>query len=359
MINNLETLLDLLPQDYESQCFETKAMQRKREIKTPKDLMMLILIYLTQGCSLLEISNYADMMGIAKISAVAFMKRFAKCRKWLERIVSQLRPGCLVDYDKSRCLQGYRIIALDASTVTDAGAVKRLWRLHYAIDLFEMKSLQYRITDDKTGESLTNFAVEKGDIVIADRAYGSKKSIEHCLASGGDFIFRLKSEAFRLYDEHKNRLNLPGFLEGLSEGSEAEITVHIESSDKKLIKCRVCWVKKSEEAIKQSRRKINRLDSKRQVKTNEKAKRFNDYIVVITSLPASISATDILSLYRLRWQVELYFKRLKSIMGFGELPKKKDDGIMAWLNGKLMIALLLEKTIAEAASFSPADYEQS
>ncbi|MBR2700352.1 MAG: hypothetical protein IKE76_17365, partial [Clostridia bacterium] len=27
-------------------------------------------------------------------------------------------------------------------------------------------------------------------------------------------------------------------------------------------------------------------------------------------------------LYRYRWQVELYFKRLKSILNYGELPKK-------------------------------------
>jgi IS4 transposase len=38
-----------------------------------------------------------------------------------------------------------------------------------------------------------------------------------------------------------------------------------------------------------------------------------------------ISKDEVLATYRLRWQVENYFKRLKSILGFGELPKKKES----------------------------------
>ena len=59
-----------------------------------------------------------------------------------------------------------------------------------------------------------------------------------------------------------------------------------------------------------------------------------------------------LDAYRYRWQVELYFKRLKSILDYGELPKKTEDSIFAWLNGKLMIALLIEKMVGRA-TFSP------
>ena len=50
-----------------------------------------------------------------------------------------------------------------------------------------------------------------------------------------------------------------------------------------------------------------------------------------------------MELYRFRWQVEIYFKRLKSILDFGELPKKTPESALAWLNGKLMVALLMEK----------------
>ena len=88
------------------------------------------------------------------------------------------------------------------------------------------------------------------------------------------------------------------------------------------------------------------------MKTSDKAFRFNEYVVVATSLDDGISAADIMELYRYRWQVELYFKRLKSILGLGELPKKSEDSIFSWLNGKLMIALLIEKMIGQT-DFSP------
>lgn len=50
--------------------------------------------------------------------------------------------------------------------------------------------------------------------------------------------------------------------------------------------------------------------------------------------------------------IEDNFKRLKSILDFGELPKRRPDSVIAWLNGKLMIALLIEILLSKT-SFSP------
>jgi hypothetical protein len=79
---------------------------------------------------------------------------------------------------------------------------------------------------------------------------------------------------------------------------------------------------------------------------------FNEYIVVVTSLPDSVTAEEVLETYRRRRQVEIRFKRLKSILDFGDLPKKNPAASRVWLNGKIMGALLIEAFIAKA-SFSP------
>jgi transposase len=84
---------------------------------------------------------------------------------------------------------------------------------------------------------------------------------------------------------------------------------------------------------------------------SDAAKLFNKYVVLVTSLPKNITAEQVMESYRLRWQVEICFKRLKSILDFGELPKKTDGSTMAWLCGKLMVALLIESVMAK--SFSP------
>jgi hypothetical protein len=57
------------------------------------------------------------------------------------------------------------------------------------------------------------------------------------------------------------------------------------------------------------------------------------------------------------WQIELCFKRMKSLLGLGALPKKREDSCRAWLHGKLLIALLLERLLDEAEHFSPWGYE--
>jgi hypothetical protein len=350
---NIEKIMELLPSGYEKACYEKKAIERKREIKNAKDLMKLCLIYLSQKCSLMEISEIARLMGIGKISDVAFMKRFAKCGEWFKWILNEISPKGIVSYEKPEGMGKYDFIALDASDIVEKGATKRVFRLHYAIDIFTMTSAEYKITTEKTGESLTNFTIKPNYLVIGDRAYASKTGIEYCLEKGGNFIFRIRNKAFKLYDENGKEINLLKELEKATETEAADISVYMENSKKELIELRICAIKKNAEEIEKSNKRLHRKERRKQLIISEETKKTHDYIFVITSLPSEIKAYEIMSVYRFRWQVELYFKRLKSIMDFGDLPKKKEEGITAWLNGKLIVAMLLEKLLS-GVDFSPS-----
>ena len=67
-------------------------------------------------------------------------------------------------------------------------------------------------------------------------------------------------------------------------------------------------------------------------------------MLILTSLDvAQFSAEDILAIYRLRWQIELLFKRLKSLLHLDELPAKDPDLVRCWIYAKLIAALLLEE----------------
>jgi Transposase DDE domain len=58
-------------------------------------------------------------------------------------------------------------------------------------------------------------------------------------------------------------------------------------------------------------------------------------VIVFTTVPESeMSATEVLEHYRSRWQIELVFKRLKSILAIGHLPKYDDQSSRSWLYGK-------------------------
>ena len=102
---------------------------------------------------------------------------------------------------------------------------------------------------------------------------------------------------------------------------------------------------------------MKRKESKKQLKYNANTYIFNEYMVVSTSLGSTFSVEEIIELYRYRWQVELYFKRLKSIINYGEMPKKSEKSVFAWLNGKLMVSLLIE-SILGSEDFSPYEDEE-
>lgn len=350
---NIEKIMEMLPEGYEQACYETKAIERNREIKNPAELMKLCIIYLSQKCSLIEISEIARLMGIGKLSDVAFMKRFAKCGEWFKWILENISPAKIMSYQKPTNMEKYTFVALDASDVCEKGATKRVWRLHYAIDIFTMTSLEYKITSGKTGESLTNFTIKPEYLVLGDRAYATKTGIEHCLENGGNFICRIRNKAFKLYDKNKAEINLLEQLASATEKEALDIEVYMENAKKNLIKLRICAIKKTAEEIEKTKKKIHRLQQRRQFTLSDETKMTHEYIFVITSLPDDIKAMEVLSVYRFRWQVELYFKRLKSIMDFGDLPKKKQESVVAWLNGKLIVALLLEKLLS-AVDFSPS-----
>lgn len=85
---------------------------------------------------------------------------------------------------------------------------------------------------------------------------------------------------------------------------------------------------------------------------------FAQFITVFTTFPeAEFTAPQVLEWYRLRWQVELIFKRFKQLAALGHLPKYDDRSARAWLYGKLVVALLTEKLIQQASAFSPWGYE--
>lgn len=360
---NVDSLIERLPKGYEQACFDQKAIIRKREVKEPKSLIRLVLIYLVGGYSLIEMSVIAVELGIGKLSDTAFMNKFAKCKGWLEWIISQIIPNPIIEYTKPQNLDDYTIAAVDASDVSEKGRSGQAFKLHYMIDIFSMCAVAFKLTDRKTGESLLNFDVKqigKKLLIIADRAYGTLKSITHCMDNQADFILRLRHKAFDLYDANGTKLDLLSKIADVTCETAVSIEVYAHVFTKKLTRLRVCAIKIPNDKLAQVERKGYRKGKgyKKRTKTSDEAAQLRKFVVVVTSLPESISADEIVKLYGLRWQIELYFKRLKSIMDFGNVPLKRSDSIMAWLSGKVLISLLIEQMLSEV-SFSPCGEIQS
>ena len=79
-----------------------------------------------------------------------------------------------------------------------------------------------------------------------------------------------------------------------------------------------------------------------------------EFMILSTSLPAeSYPATDVLAVYRLRWQIELAFKRLKSLLRMDRLPTRTDRASRSWLTAHLILALLCDDLSQEFLNSSP------
>jgi len=119
-----------------------------------------------------------------------------------------------------------------------------------------------------------------------------------------------------------------------------------------LLKGRLCALRKSKEAIEKANKQLRRIDSKKGCKLQPATLEHAEYITLFTTVMChTLKGVKILSLYRGRWQVELVFKRLKGIVGIGHLPKYNPESCIAWLYGKMVVALLVERLYQEAEFF--------
>jgi hypothetical protein len=363
--DNIRLIMKELPADYEADSVRTGAMRRKSGvIRNPADLMWLLLAHLSLGASLAATAALSSAAGLGTLSAVAVMKRLVTSNAWLQAVLSKMAPQSVARYLAPKGLDGYRVLAVDTSYVmSGVSKFAKRWCLHFALDLRTLCAAKWKITDDNMGETLRNFDFGDGDLVLGDRAYSTFASMSHCLSQGAEFILRLRSNAFLVYGKDGQRIDLLARLREAPANRAVDIPVWVEMGkylgekegpNTGRSQLRICALRKSEEAFAATLKKIDRWAYKKQMKRSEEAREFNGFFVVVTSLPKDVSAREALAAYRYRWQVELYFKRFKSLLGGGEIPKKRDECMEAWLNGKMLLAMLIEVCLSKA-DFSPLD----
>ena len=169
---------------------------------------------------------------------------------------------------------------------------------------------------------------------------------------------RLKHKAAKYYDEDGHRVELLPLLRELAAGEVLDVTLHYYSEPRKPASAkplRICAIRKSPEQVERAKRKTRRkMRAPHKKPLDPAAIEMSEYFVVGTSLPTdAFSSAQVLELYRLRWQVELAFKRLKSIMQLGQRPKTDPESCRAWLYGKMLYALLCYAIVDKGRSFSP------
>jgi hypothetical protein len=354
-------LASLLPEGWRNLARETGAMKRARgSVDSPDVLLQLLFLHVATGLSLKQAAARATTQGLVSVSDVALMKRLRSSEEWLRELAKRMFESSRFAAKVSLAPEGRRVRAVDATTVEEPGATGTNWRVHYSIGLPEMRCDFYQLTDATGGETYTQLPVERGDIILGDRGYCHRKGVAHVLRDHGDVIVRFHSTSFPLLvpdpGSEKSLTVLP-LLRDLEGCQPGEWAARFETDGERW-PIRLCAVRKSVAAAEVAKEKILRAARKKQRKVQPQTLEFAEYVVVLATLENGLlNASEILELYRARWQIELCFKRFKSLLQLGHLPKRSDKSARAWIQGKLLTVLLIERLIQEADLFSPWGFD--
>ena len=351
-------LVSFLPGNWRELAASTGALKGLRKDKSAEKLLRVLLLHLGCGHSLRETVVRARKAGLAELSSVALWKRLKKSRHWLQALCLELFRERGVELTAGG---GMQMRAIDATTVKEPGKSGSLWRLHYSVRLPSLACDFFRLTGTRgrgTGESLRQFPIREGDYLLADRGYSTATGIGYVAQAGGRVTVRVNTRSLPLQTSGARPFRLLKKVSTLqSPGDIGSWAARVIGPRGVPVAGRVCALRKTEEAIEIAHRSLHRKASKKGKKLQPRTLEFARYVILFTSFPAAdFPAAEVLEWYRVRWQVELVFKRFKSLAALGHLPKRDDESAQAWLYGKLLVALLVERLIGYAMAVSPWGY---
>jgi hypothetical protein len=311
-------------------------------IQSARYLLKLVMVYALTGSSLSMVGLWGTVMEWGSLSKNGVRKRLCQSQTWIGRlIVLVLLAGKLSVPGR----KGFRIRLFDASLISQPGSKKANWRLHLSFDLSAGRIDEVQLTTIKEGESLTRWQFAANEICLADRYYGVLRSLGVLLGAWSQFVIRIGWQNLPVQDREGQSFSIPDWMKVLScdpAASPAQTQVWVSTSQGRFpvrLVARAIPLEKAEQ-----KRKEMRAEAKRQHRRlDERSLLAAGFVVLVSNLPdATWSASQILDLYRFRWQVELIFKRLKGLLMLDQLRVIHDPCLaQVFLLTKILVALVL------------------
>lgn len=361
-------ILSRLPADLDlnQMARDNQAIQRLRGITDAADLLRLGLARGPGGKSLKQTAAWAGLCGIAEITAPSLSDRLHRSVAFFATLTSHLltagRPPTPALW-RGRCLH-----LCDASSLSQRGGTGTDWRIHASFDLARSRFSQLELTDGKGAEALRRAVCDEGGVMIADRGYAKAGEMATFRTGANgrarDFIVRTGWNMPRLEKPDGKPFDLPGALRQMQQDPGADPlneprewfldALYGRGQTIKRLAIRLLILPLAADKADIARTKLRRSASKRQHQLDPNSERAAGFVMLATSLPPDIPAGEICAVYRLRWQIELAFKRLKSLLNIDRLPTWTEAGSLSWLYSHLIFALLSDDICQEILDFSPS-----
>jgi hypothetical protein len=347
--------LSLLPGDLEESCRAKLAIVRQREILSAEDLLRLCMAYGFCGMSLRQTAAWAATVGVAQISNVAVLKRVSKSADWLGSLVEDK----LFEKAKAVSPGGREIRIVDGSSLSGPGSKGTDWRVHLEVDPVRQNISHVQITEAGKGESFKNYSILPDALYLGDRGYSSRSGILSVLRRGGHVLCRAQFRQLGLKTQAGRSLDVLPLLETVSRHELGDWRVSV-SDGRSLRPLRLIAIRKTRQAEEKELKRLKTIASRKGKTVSAFSRKLAGFVCVVTDLDAeALDASEALELYRARWQVELMFKRLKSLIHLGDLRAKSPSLARAIIFAKILGALLVEDLSERALSFFPWGFRLS
>lgn len=340
-----------LPVDYESLAAEHQQVETKfgnAKIRDADTLLRFILLHVGANLPLRQTVTLMAEAGLAELSPMRLHKKMCRAAPYLQALVQRLLGWSAVGAPER--WGGFEFSAVDATVVCGPGAIGTDARIHTKLRLADVSLSHVEVTDEKGGESFCRFAWKPGELAVGDRGYCSARGVEHVVNAGADVLVRYRLGAMQLVDEQGCKLDVLRVVRDLPVGSVLDLDVCILRSPR-CIDGRLVVLRLDRSATERAQQRARKEYG---ASVSDQILEAAGYVILFTTASREqLTAERCMQGYRLRWQVELQFKRWKSLCNFDCLPNQRDDTILSWLYAKVLLGVLLDRMASITTEVSP------
>lgn len=339
-----QRMLKRLPENWEEQAVRLKAWQRVRKLASVTDLLRALLVYAACGYSFQQLGIWATLVGLGCLSERAWRKRVENAQAWISWLVGAL-IGSQASPDWLPKMAG-RLLLVDASRLKIPAGSGDDVRIHCAYDLQAGRLAQVEVTDQHGAEGLHHFSLRKGDVVVTDAGYQLGSCVQQEEQQRAFGVHRFSPSLVRLEREDGKKIDLKRLVRHQKYGKISEYKVWVwDAKHQKRFPVRlVISLLPRKQAMAARARKQERLRRKKGAKANLASAWWAGVMLIGTTLPQETwSVQDVVKLYRARWQIELFFKRLKGGLQLHLLPVKLWERASAYVHLCLIVWFLQEQ----------------
>ena len=337
-----------LPSDLDELAKSSGAVTRWRNIKSGNELLRLNLAYVVEDLSLRSTAAWAARAEFAEMKDTSVLHRLRQSAPLLEIVLAHLLNFRL----RGESTTGPALKLNDATVISIPGSKGTDWRIHAVYDPFLARLTSVEVTDAKGGEYLHRHQYHPGDVVIGDRGLAHAAGIHAVTEAGAYCLLRMHWQNIRLTDEAGKALELESVLRRADRGDTGS-NIIVPLSEKE-VRVRLIVRPLPPAAAAKAQAKLRRNSAKKGRTPSAISMRLAGYFCVLTSLPEAVASDAVvLELYRIRWQIELFFKRCKSLLHLDQLRADDPQLVKSYCLCKLIEVVLIELLAGEGDFFSP------